>query len=104
MSESRGNESWPEVLEVEEMAQYLRLGRDHAYELCRNPAFPAIKVGRRYLIPLEALRRWLLTEALKGTGIEATSGESNAAGEGLTLRLPIEVREPERLRTEVFDD
>lgn len=44
---------------VETAAQFLGLGRSLAYDLARQGQFPVpvVKAGRRYLVPVAALRR-----------------------------------------------
>ena len=49
----------PALLTVDELADYLRIGRTSAYELCRKLGFPAIKIGRSIRVPLQALQNWL---------------------------------------------
>jgi excisionase family DNA binding protein len=48
-----------EVLTVEEVAAVLRIGRRLAYEQARSGALPVLKMGRRMLVPREALRKHL---------------------------------------------
>ncbi|MBQ6360953.1 MAG: helix-turn-helix domain-containing protein [Lachnospiraceae bacterium] len=50
---------------VEQMQQYLHLGRTQAYSLCHEPGFPTIRVGRRILINRERLEEWLLEQEEK---------------------------------------
>jgi excisionase family DNA binding protein len=52
-------EGLPDVLTVEEAAGVLRLGRNTVYEAIRRKSLPAIRVGRRILVPKSALQRWL---------------------------------------------
>lgn len=44
---------------VHELAALLNIGRNKAYELTKTQGFPAIRFGRRVVIPLEGLRKWL---------------------------------------------
>lgn len=44
---------------VSQMAEKLGIGRINAYELARSQGFPSITVGRRILIPVAGLERWL---------------------------------------------
>lgn len=53
------------VLEVEELASKLKIGRDAAYELVKQPGFPSVRIGKRIIIPVVALDKWLLEEAFK---------------------------------------
>ena len=47
------------VLTVEEAAGLLRISRGLAYEMVREGAVPTIRLGRRILVPREALDRML---------------------------------------------
>ena len=51
---------------VPEMAQALGLGRNTAYDLVNRADFPAIRVGGKILVPIEALNKWLNREASQG--------------------------------------
>lgn len=44
---------------VDEMAQVLSIGRNQAYNLCHEQGFPSIRIGKRFVIPVESLREWL---------------------------------------------
>ena len=49
------------TLSVEELAVELGISKPVAYELIKREGFPAIRVSeRRIVIPVEALRLWLL--------------------------------------------
>ena len=56
------------TLSVEDMAKQLGIGRTKAYELVRNPGFPAIKVGKRTLVNRDELTKWLAEESGKEIG------------------------------------
>ena len=45
----------PRVLRVEEAAQLLGIGRSLAYDLIRSGQLRSIKIGRRRLIPVDAI-------------------------------------------------
>ena len=45
----------PRVLRVEEAAQLLGIGRSLAYDLIRSGQLRSIKIGRRRLVPLDAI-------------------------------------------------
>lgn len=47
------------VLTVEEAAERLHIGRGLAYEMVREGVIPAVRLGRRIVVPVEALKRWL---------------------------------------------
>ena len=53
------------VYTVPEVAALLGINLPKAYELARQPGFPAIRVSsRRIIIPKEAFHRWLEQAAL----------------------------------------
>jgi len=54
------------VLNVKELSKYLGIGINTAYELVRQPDFPAIRVGeKRIIIPVEQLNNWLADNSKK---------------------------------------
>ena len=44
---------------VSELGAVLGIGRNGAYALVQQEGFPAIKLGKRIVIPVEALKEWL---------------------------------------------
>ena len=44
---------------VSELGAVLGIGRNGAYALVHQEGFPAIKLGKRIVIPVEALKEWL---------------------------------------------
>lgn len=54
---------FPEVLTVDEAAQFLRISRQSAYQAVRAGEIPVVKIGRRLLVPRAALERMLAAEA-----------------------------------------
>lgn len=55
----------PFVLTVEQTAEFLGIGRGLAFKSVREGSIPSLRIGRRILVPREALRT-LLEKA--GTG------------------------------------
>ena len=51
------------TLSVDELAQYLGISRPKAYELVHKAGFPKISIGRRIIVPKEALLAWMDREA-----------------------------------------
>lgn len=47
---------------VKEVSEILNIGLSKTYELLRQNIIPNIKVGKRIIIPIEALNRWLNTQ------------------------------------------
>lgn len=52
-------EKMKRCLNVEELAAYLGCGRSMAYELVHRADFPTVRLGRKIVIPFEALQSWL---------------------------------------------
>lgn len=44
---------------IEELMDFLHIGRTRAYELCHTSGFPASRYGRRLLINKQLLAEWL---------------------------------------------
>ncbi len=64
------------VYTVEEAAEVLGIGRGLAYEQARcflasggRTGIPTVRIGKRYVVPVDALRRFL--EVLEGDGTAA---------------------------------
>lgn len=47
------------TLTVDELAVWLGISRPKAYELTEQVDFPVLRVGRRKLVPISALERWV---------------------------------------------
>lgn len=47
------------VYNMTELPKVLGVGRSKAFELTRQPGFPTVRVGRRILVPVDALNEWL---------------------------------------------
>ena len=56
------------VLTVEEAAELLRISRTTAYEAVRRGEIPALHIGRRLLIPVQAILRLLNAESSTSDG------------------------------------
>lgn len=46
-------------LSVEEMGEMIGISRSNAYELSRKKGFPSVRVGKRIIIPITELNKWL---------------------------------------------
>lgn len=53
------------TLNVKQLADYLGIGLNVSYSLVRRPDFPALRIGKRIVVPLEALNGWLKTNSEK---------------------------------------
>lgn len=57
----------PLTCSVEEAAKILGVSRSMAYQLVRSEGFPTVKIGRRLLVSVKGLERWV--EAQTGANI-----------------------------------
>ena len=51
------------TLSVQEPAALLGISLPKAYELVKQPGFPVLKIGTRILIPVDAFKAWLISNA-----------------------------------------
>ena len=51
------------TLSVQELAAQLGISLPKAYELVKRPGFPVLKIGTRILIPMDAFKAWLISNA-----------------------------------------
>lgn len=49
---------------VEEMGVALGISRVKAYQLANRADFPKLRLGKRIVIPIEALNKWLETASI----------------------------------------
>lgn len=49
------------ALSLTECAAMMGIGRSKMHELARSEGFPALRIGRRILVPVDALKVWLNT-------------------------------------------
>lgn len=47
------------TLNVRELAKYLGIGMNSAYQLVNSNGFPALKIGKRIVVPIEKLEQWV---------------------------------------------
>jgi len=51
------------VLTVEDVRNYLKIGRNAAYSLVMSEGFPVIRIGKTIRIPRDAFLKWIETQA-----------------------------------------
>lgn len=51
------------TMSVKELAAALSISPSKAYELVRRADFPSIHLGGRWIIPIQALERWLAQQS-----------------------------------------
>lgn len=62
------------LVDVIEAARRLSVGRSQVYELLASGQLPRVKIGRRTLVPVQALRDWVqgqMAAPLAIKGVEA---------------------------------
>jgi excisionase family DNA binding protein len=47
------------VLSIEEAGSILGISRGHAYKSARNGSLPTVRVGKKYLVPVQRLKALL---------------------------------------------
>ena len=52
-------EELPLTLNAHEAAQVLRISKSKVYELAQSESFPAIRIGKRVVIPRDKLIQWI---------------------------------------------
>ncbi len=67
---------------VEEAAKILGIGRSAAYQAVRTGEIPSIRIGRRLLVPVQALEQLLLTAKPSTTEMQI-SADQNTKSEAL---------------------
>lgn len=63
-------EELPDILTVSEAARYLRLSKAATYEAVRQKLIPAVRLGRRIVIPKASLTAMLERETRGGGAAE----------------------------------
>lgn len=53
------NQNIKTVISVEEFAHQYGISRTAAYQLAKSAGFPSARLGKRVIIPVEALERWI---------------------------------------------
>ncbi|WP_213997006.1 helix-turn-helix domain-containing protein [Tepidanaerobacter syntrophicus] len=54
-----GNDGFPTVMTIAQMAEFLQIGISKAYEMSHWRGFPAVHIGRQVRVPKKALLEWL---------------------------------------------
>ena len=56
-------EDLPLTLNARETAEVLRISKSKVYELAQSESFPAIRIGKRVVIPRDKLIQWMNAQA-----------------------------------------
>lgn len=49
----------PEYISVSEASKIIKVGKDTIYKLAKQPGFPCVKIGKRYIINKGKLFEWV---------------------------------------------
>ena len=77
MTDDKAPADAPLLIGVRDAAKRLGVGRETAYSLARTGALPSVRIGRRILIPADALAKWVDAAA-------ARADANTASGWGTT--------------------
>ncbi|WP_010276556.1 helix-turn-helix domain-containing protein [Paenibacillus senegalensis] len=58
-------ESYPEILDAQDIAQIMRVSLSKAYDLMEWQGFPLVRIGRNKRVGREAFFEWLDRQAVK---------------------------------------
>ena len=53
----------PLTLKAHEAAAVLRISKSKVYDLARTESFPAVRIGKRVIIPRDKLIEWMYNQA-----------------------------------------
>ena len=56
-------EELPLTIKAHEAAAVLRISKSKVYELARTESFPAVRIGKRVVIPRDKLIEWMNAQA-----------------------------------------
>jgi excisionase family DNA binding protein len=51
------------AITIKELADALQISMPTAYDLVHRDGFPSIEIGRKIIIPIEPLKKWLMDTA-----------------------------------------
>lgn len=52
-------ESYPDILNANQLAEILGISRASAYQLLHMESFPTLRIGKRMLVPKDKLVMWI---------------------------------------------
>lgn len=52
-------ESYPDILNANQLAEILGVSRASAYQLLHMASFPTLRIGKRMLVPKDKLVMWI---------------------------------------------
>lgn len=63
MKQIKGEQDRREVFNLEELARYVGISAPTAQRLVNQDGFPALRIGRRWVCPRQAVDEWLQRNA-----------------------------------------
>ena len=69
VTKRNGSQRKQAVYQRPEMAKHMGISRPKAYELANTEGFPAIRIGKRIVIPYQAFIDWLQESAVHGIAV-----------------------------------
>ena len=64
-SNFKNYEDLPLLLNAELLAKVLGVAVSSAYELMHEKGFPSVRIGKRFIVPREDLKRWMDEQVAK---------------------------------------
>ena len=64
-SKYQNYEDLPLFLNAELLAKVLGVGASSAYELMHEKGFPSVRIGKRFIVPRDDLKRWMEEQVAK---------------------------------------
>ena len=65
LSETKNYEDLPLFLNAEMVAKVLGVSISSAYELMHEKGFPSVRIGKRFIVPRDDLKRWMDEQVAK---------------------------------------
>ena len=64
-SQAKNYEDLPLFLNAEMVAKVLGVSISSAYELMHEKGFPSVRIGKRFIVPRDDLKRWMDEQVAK---------------------------------------
>ena len=65
LSETKNYDDLPLFLNAEKLAKVLGVSISSAYELMHEKDFPSVRIGKRFIVPRDDLKRWMEEQVAK---------------------------------------
>ena len=65
LSETKNYDDLPLFLNAEMVAKVLGVSISSAYELMHEKGFPSVRIGKRFIVPRDDLKRWMEEQVAK---------------------------------------